>query len=71
MRPALNSLKGWEARNLVVAVSRVKTPEDCALFYTALTRLKRHTSGSKLTVVSSCFDLSDFGRNNFPDFEFR
>lgn len=67
----LHSFKGWEARNLVVAVSRVNTPEDCALFYTALTRLKRHTHGSKLTVVSSCSDLSHFGRNNFPDFEFR
>lgn len=67
----LYSFKGWEARNLVVAVSRVKKPEDCALFYTALTRLKRHTNGSKLTVVSSCPDLSDFGCANFPDFEFR
>ncbi len=67
----LHSFKGWEARNLVVSVSRVETPEDRALFYTALTRLKRHTSGSKLTVVSSCSVLSDFGCANFPDFEFR
>jgi len=67
----LHSFKGWEARNLVVAVSRVNTPKDRALFYTALTRLKRHTNGSKLTIVSSCSELSDFGRNSFPDFEFR
>lgn len=67
----LHSFKGWEARNLVVSVSRVETPEDRALFYTALSRLKGHTRGSKLTVVSSCSDLSDFGRDNFPDFEFR
>ncbi len=67
----LHSFKGWEARNLVVAVSRVETPEERALFYTALTRLKRHTSGSKLTVVSSCSDLSNFGRASFQDFEYR
>lgn len=64
----LHSFKGWEARNLVVQVSGVDSPEQQALFYTALTRLKRHPNGSKLTVVSSCPDLASFGESNFPDF---
>lgn len=64
----LHSFKGWEARNLVVQVSRVDSPEQQALFYTALTRLKRHPNGSQLTVVSSCPDLAHFGERNFPDF---
>lgn len=64
----LHSFKGWEARNLVVHVSSFNAPEDRALFYTALTRLKGHCGGSKLTVVSSSPDLHKFGRANFPDF---
>ena len=58
----LHSFKGWEARHLVLYVSRITSPEDRALFYTALTRLKRHTHGSMLTVISSCPDLYDFLR---------
>ena len=67
----VHSFKGWEARHLVVQINRVETPEDCALFYTALTRLKKHRNGGKLTVVSSSQDLSNFGRINFPDFFLR
>ena len=63
----LHSFKGWEARHLVLYVSTIASPEDCALLYTALTRLKRHQHGSLLTVVSSCPELYNFGRE-WPDF---
>ena len=66
----LHSFKGWEGRHLVLHTSRIASPEDRALFYTALSRLKKHRNGSMLTVVSSCPDLHDFGFNNFrPNFE--
>ena len=61
----LHSFKGWEARHLVLHISRVGSSEDRALFYTALTRLKKHPNGSMLTVVSSCPNLRDFGFENF------
>ena len=64
----LQSFKGWEARHLVLHVSKIGSPEDCALLYTALTRLKGHQHGSLLTVVSSCPELCDFGRE-WPDFD--
>ena len=65
----LHSFKGWEGRHLVLYVSRIASAEDRALFYTALTRLKRHPNGSMLTVVSSCRELYNFGERNFsPNF---
>ena len=64
----LHSFKGWEARHLVLYVRTIASPEDSALLYTALTRLKRHQHGSLLTVVSSCPDLYSFGRE-WPDFD--
>ena len=64
----LHSFKGWEARHLVLYVSTIASPEDCALLYTALTRLKKHQQGSLLTVVSSCPELYNFGRE-WPDFD--
>ena len=68
----LHSFKGWEGRHLVLYVSRIASAEDRALFYTALTRLKRHLNGSVLTVISSCPELYNFGLKNFgPNFEER
>ena len=61
----LHSFKGWEGRHLVLYVNRISSVEDCALFYVALTRLKRHPKGSMLTVVTSCPELRDFGKRNF------
>lgn len=63
----LHSYKGWEARHLIVYVGSIKRPEDPALLYTALTRLKRHEKGSTLTVVSSAPELRAFGQS-WPDF---
>ena len=64
----LHSFKGWEARHLVVYVESIERAQDSALLYTALTRLKRHVNGSVLTVVCSCPNLYDFGRQ-WPDFQ--
>ena len=65
----LHSFKGWEGRHLVLYVSRIASAEDCALFYTALTRLKKHPNGSILTVISDCPELYNFGKRNFsPNF---
>ena len=65
----LHSFKGWEGRHLILYVSRIASAEDRALFYTALTRLKRHPNGSMLTVVSDCPELYNFGERNFrPNF---
>lgn len=65
----LHSFKGWEGRLLVLHVNNITSDKDCALFYTALTRLKKHPYGSKLTVVSSSTELQDFGYKNFSIFE--
>ena len=61
----LHSFKGWESRHLILYVNRIESPEDRALFYTGLTRLKKHPNGSMLTVVSSCPNLYSFGARNF------
>jgi hypothetical protein len=64
----LHSFKGWEARLLVVHVEQVSGPESLALIYAGLTRLKRSTEGSWLTVVCSAPELAEFGRT-WPAFE--
>lgn len=64
----LHSFKGFESNHLVVYVDRIDWPETRALLYVGLTRLKTHSNGSMLTVVSSCPDLYSFGDENFPDF---
>jgi hypothetical protein len=63
----LHSFKGWEARHLVLFVESAERAEDRALIYTALTRIKRHVSGSALTVVSCCPELMLYGQS-WPDF---
>ena len=63
----LHSFKGWESRLLVVYVTEAVYTESLALVYTGLTRLKRSTEGSWLTVVCSAPKLESYGRT-FPDF---
>lgn len=66
----LHSYKGWEGRIIVIHISKIESDEQCALFYTALTRLKKHHNGCRLTVISSCVELQEFGFKNFqPYFE--
>ena len=65
----VHSFKGWETSHLVVHVDRINRYEDRTLLYTALSRLNKHLKGASLTVVSSCPELEQFGRDNFPDFD--
>lgn len=55
----IHSFKGWEARYMVIAISE---DTDLESAYVAMSRLKRHTEGSYLTVVCSNPILEDFGR---------
>ena len=57
----LHSFKGWEARALVVQVSRADGHDSRALFYSGMTRLKKCDNGCYLTVVSSASELESFG----------
>ncbi|CDX58719.1 conserved hypothetical protein [Mesorhizobium plurifarium] len=63
----LHSFKGWETRLLVVYVSNAAHLQSLALIYAGITRLKRDTNGSWLTVVCSAPELREFG-STFPDF---
>lgn len=63
----LHSFKGWEARTLVIYIERSMSPESLALLYTGLTRIKRHTEGSYLTIISKSPELMEFGKT-WPDF---
>lgn len=64
----LHSFKGWESRALVLYVGHVADQRSMALVYTGLTRLKRHTEGSFLSVVSSASELAEYGKT-WPDYE--
>lgn len=58
----IHSFKGWESRCMVINISRANLPEDMATIYVALSRLKRHTGGSYLTVICSAPELEAFGK---------
>lgn len=64
----LHSFKGWETRALVLYVGHAKDPQALAAIYTGITRLKRHTEGSFLTVVCAAGELEPYGRR-WPQFE--
>lgn len=57
----LHSFKGWEARLLVVHITRAFSPDALALVYAGLTRLKRSVQGSRLTVICAAPELAEFG----------
>ncbi len=60
----VHSFKGWESRLMVIFINQeLKDPKSFALLYTGLTRLKRDTKGSYLTVVCADPNLSEFGKN--------
>jgi len=58
----LHSFKGWETRGLVVYTGHRLTPKTMALIYTGLTRIKRHTKSSYITVVSALPELAAYGK---------
>ena len=57
----IHSFKGWEARLLVININQAKTLKDFAIIYTALTRIKKHSLGSFLTVISGAEKLNQYG----------
>lgn len=63
----LHSFKGWESPLLVVDVRQAAGQDSLALMYTGLTRLRHSSAGSRLTVISSCPELLDYGRT-WPNF---
>jgi hypothetical protein len=63
----VHSFKGWEARAMVIHMSRAATAGDLAAAYVALSRLLRSASGSFLTVVCSAPELESYGRT-WPEF---
>jgi hypothetical protein len=64
----IHSFKGWEGRHLVVATGDAGGQRARSTVYTAMTRLKKHASGSRLTVVCASPELEAFGRT-WPEFE--
>lgn len=64
----LHSFKGWESRALVIFVGSTVDRKALALIYTGLTRVKRHTEGSFLTVISCASELREYGKT-WPTYE--
>lgn len=60
----IHSFKGWEARYMVIGISQAT---DLATAYVAMSRLKRHTGGSYLTVVCSDPKLKSYGET-WPEY---
>ena len=63
----LHSFKGWESCAILLLIDEIRNESDYALVYSGLTRLKRSTNGSYLTVVCSAAGLDGYG-NTWPDF---
>jgi hypothetical protein len=66
----VHSIKGWEATSVVVALGANAGSHGARLLYTAITRLKRRSAGSHLTVVCSDSTFAEFGKQ-WPVFEDR
>jgi|HubBroStandDraft_3_1064219.scaffolds.fasta_scaffold01366_6 hypothetical protein len=63
----VHSFKGWEARAMVIHISRAASAEELGAAYVALSRLRRSEGGSFLTVVCSAPELESYGRT-WPEF---
>ena len=57
----LQSFKGWEARLILINITSFKFKQK-TLFYTGLTRLKKHPQGSFLTIICADKQLESFGK---------
>ncbi|MEJ7790978.1 MAG: NERD domain-containing protein [Gaiellaceae bacterium] len=64
----IHSFKGWEGSHIVVAAGDAGGQRALSAIYTAMTRLKAHAGGSRLTVVCASHELEPFGRT-WPEFE--
>lgn len=57
----IQSFKGWEARLLVLVISKANSPQGLSAIYAGLTRLKRSVNGtSNLSVICSAPELGSF-----------
>ncbi len=63
----IESFKGWESCCLVICINSADSPKDLAAIYVALSRLKRYTRKSYLTVICSAPRLEEFGKT-WPTF---
>ena len=57
----IHSYKGWESRSIVLHVSNARDVRALSAFYVGMSRVKRHSAGSYLTVVCSAPKLNAFG----------
>ena len=64
----LHSFKGWESSAVVIYLENASSDQAMALLYTGLTRLKRRSEGSYLSVISSADGLKDYGKK-WPRYE--
>ena len=58
----LHSFKGWESRAIVIFIGKSVDKKSLALIYTGLTRLKRHSKGSFLTIISCANEFIPYGK---------
>ena len=59
----LHSFKGWESKAIVIYISSAIDKKSLALIYAGLTRLKKDSEGSYLTVVSCSEELAEYGKS--------
>jgi len=64
----LHSFKGWESSAVVIYLETASNGQAMALLYTGLTRLKRRSEGSYLSVISCADGLKDYGKT-WPRYE--
>lgn len=64
----IHSFKGWESRVIVLAIDYAPNQGQLSALYVALSRVKRHPSGSCLVVVCADPALVPYGRT-WPDFK--
>lgn len=64
----LHSFKGLESKAVVLYTGNINDTKNLTLIYTAMTRLKRCTDISVLTVISSLPELDAFGKEFFDEF---
>ena len=60
-----HSVKGWEARAVVILADRLSSAWARSVLYVSMSRVKAHPAGSLLTVVCATSELVDFARDHF------
>lgn len=57
----IHSFKGWESSVIFLVIDKVSSKEDYAGLYVALSRVKKRTEGSYITVLCSDPSLEEYG----------